>query len=444
MADQNIPVDYQTQLEQLQRRRALAEMLQKQAFQSFQQPTQFAGNVPVKQSPFAHIANALSGFLGQKIGADADTQIGGVRKTLEEDQQKELLSLTQAPDKNAAVAQALASKNPQVRALAASMQKQMQDAAGKAGDALKDRDLSTALRVYRTGQAPGADYQPPAVPGPTFGKEGENPYALIPKVGGGVDLKWAPQGTRVSVDARAAGKEGEMALDVLKADIKERQARALAAKETLSSNAVALDALNQGAQAGGMEGFKQALRKIGQGFGVQADETTSTEQLSMALGNAVLAKARALAPVTAEDVKRLQSILGSVETDPTALVKMLTVYNGIAAKELQDFNRYLKTQSENLTNPHARDLLSGQGIGFEMQAPPGNTTQSLRAIAELMARGGDPSMFAVGGEPIAKGSTFDLPGSGLPEKGAKPQAPIVGLTPQESEELARLRRKYGR
>lgn len=436
MENSYIPPEYAAQLAQLQRQKAMAEMLSQRAMAP--QGTQVITGHAVKNAPLGNIARALTAFMGNRQAGQMDEKLQGILGQVMQARQQAMQGAVSDPT------QAQASMDPMVRALAQSLVKQRQESANKAGDALKDTDINAALGAYRTGTIPGEGYKSPTLGPVEFGKDGDNPYAIIPTKGGGRDFKWAPKGTSVSVDARAPGREHEASLDILKADIKERQARALAAKETLSSNAVALDALNQGAQAGGMEGFKQALRKIGQGFGIQADETTSTEQLSMALGNAVLAKARALAPVTAEDVKRLQSILGSVETDPTALVKMLTVYNGIAAKELQDFNRYLKTQSENLTNPHARDLLSGQGIGFEMQAPPGNTTQSLRAIAELMARGGDPSMFAVGGEPIARDSTFNLPGSGLPEKGAKPQAPIVGLTPQESEELTRLRRKYGR
>lgn len=440
MENSYIPPEYAAQLAQLQRQKAMAEMLSQRAMAP--QGTQVITGHAVKNAPLGNIARALTAFMGNRQAGQMDEKLQGILGQVMQARQQALQGAVANP------AQGQASMDPLVRNLAQALVKQRGERSQAGAKILGEAgQTGAALDVLRSDELPG-EYKPAPYKSPSLdmlaGPDGKKIPVLTNYDKYGVPKATMNQGTQVSVDARAAGKEGEMALDVLKADIKERQARALAAKETLSSNRVALEALNEGAQAGGMEGFKQALRKIGQGFGLAFDETASTEQLAMGLGNAVLAKARALAPVTAEDVKRLQAILGSVDTDPTALVKMLTVYNGIAAKELQDFNRYLKTQSENLTNPHARDLLSGQGIGFEMQAPPGNTTQSLRAIAELMARGGDPSMFAVGGEPIARDSTFNLPGSGLPEKGAKPQAPIVGLTPQESEELTRLRKKYGR
>lgn len=429
-----VPPDMLGEYQKLLRQRQMAQMLFQQAMAP--RPTEVVTGHAVRQSPLSAIARALSMYGGSQGLASADTGLAGLAQKSDEQRRAAIAQFLSDPETQ--YQQAM--QNPATAGMAKEWldkrAKMVSEGAGLIGK--EGGDVASALAALQSQKLPGNWAPPP--PGPVqFGQQGENQYAIIPGTGGKQELKWAPKGTNVSVDARQAGREQEMALASTEADLKERRSRAQAAKETLSANRVALEALNDGAKSGGLEGFKQSLRKVAQGFGIASDDTTPTEQLQMALGNAVLAKARALAPVTAEDVKRLETILGSINTDPQALQKMLAVYNGIAAKELQDYNRYVETQRNSLTNPLARDLFSGAAIGFEMQPPPGNTYQGLRAIQELQSRGGDVSNFAVGGEPIPPGATFKL-GPPPGEKGAAPAASPGQLDPNKVYTIDELRK----
>jgi hypothetical protein len=213
------------------------------------------------------------------------------------------------------------------------------------------------------------------------------------------------------------------ALEEVRPTMKSWQEKAAAAKEAIQANGLALEALSRGAKSGGLEGFKQAVRGVAQGFGIDTEKYTETTELQMALGNAVLANARKLAPVTAEDVKRLEQILGSINTDPAALQKMLTEYNGMAAKTLQDANRYFDTTSGLMPTDFSRGVVQAGGIGHEMIPPPGNTLEALRSLQTLKRQGGDVSQFAVGGEQIPANAQFDIRGP----RSAPSGGPVISL-----------------
>jgi hypothetical protein len=245
--------------------------------------------------------------------------------------------------------------------------------------------------------------------------------ATLGKVGGDTNLD-------LKVDAKQQENADKAAFGLVEPGIKRWQEKATAAKEVIQANGLALDAIGRGAKSGGLEGVKQALRGIAQGFNINTDKYTETTELQMAVGNAILANARKLAPVTGEDIKRLEAILGSVNTDPTALEKMLTEYNGMASKTLQDANRYFGATADNMPTPVSQGQVRNEGIGHEMIPPPGNTSQQMRAIQTLQRQGGDPTGFAIGGNPIEPGAQFNIRG---------PQAPTGSQAPMSLDEYLR-------
>ena len=447
--DQNdipqMPPEYQAQLQQLMRQRQIAQMLMQQNLQP--RETQVISGHAVRQSPLSGIARALMGAQGMSSLNAIDSQSTDVARTMSQAQAEEgkrLFSVFQQNPQQG-VAEAASSKFPQYQKLA----KEWQDALNKrlegAGNAMSTGgDTKGAVQTFQSGQIP-AEYQPKAMPAPVVqqvdGPNGKIPMVVTTDKYGVQDAKLGSGG--VNVTTKIGGKEGEMALDDLKAEKKDRQARAQIAKESLQSNQTALEALSEGAKAGGGEGYKQAIRKAGQAFGFAAPETASTEQLQMGLGDAILRKARALAPVTGEDVVRLEKILGSVNTDPQALNKMLAVYNALAVKELQTYNQWTSHQAANLETPYARDLFKGAGIGYEVQAPPGNQTQQLQAIGELANRGGDISQFGINGQPFEPGAKFDIRGGSQPAAPAQPSKLSPADEKRYQELKARLQKLQG-
>ena len=441
---QGLPPEFEAQLAALMRQRQLGQTMLQQGLQ--QTPTQFT------PGPYSHavpqgmgqgLVKALSAYLGGQQSNKAEQGMFDIQGQAANQEAGELSALTHASDRNRALAQALASRNPRVRAFAAAQQKFWQDQAGKTAEVLKESDVPAAVRAAQ-GQLPGMDYQQPSLGDVEIKSEGADKYAIIPGRGGKREFKWAPRPPQLSVDARQQTQELGAGLSTIEADLKERKVRAEGAKGVLSSNTMALEALNRGAQAGGLGGFKQVVRKTLQGFGINLPETAETEELSMALGNALLENAKKLYPVSNVDMASLREMLGSVNTDPTALMKMLTTFNGIAAKELQDYNRWVEAQSNTLTNPRAQDMVRNANIGFETQAPPGSQVQQLRSIQELTKRGGDPSQFQIGGKPIEPGAQFDIRGAGIPSQTPGASSGGGPLTPEEQRRYDELRRKYGR
>jgi len=421
-----LPPEYQAEVQKLMRQQQMAQAMQQSSLQRLNRPTQFSGQYAVKNSPIAAIADALGMYLGGKQVEAADTGIADVAKRYETSTSEEIGRLNQAQDPSV-VKSFRGSMNPRVRAVAEAMIKQQMDVAGKGADVLKDSNPAAALEALRSGSLP-SQYTPPNLKQPEV-RWIDDPNTPGKKIAQTLNYDkfglgkatLGTQGSTVSVDARQAGREQEMAFDATKTGLKSRQEKAEVAKQTLFSTRGALEAINDGAKSGGLEGWKLAGKKWLQGIGVPTENITSTEELAMAMGNQVLAKARALAPVTGEDVKRLEAILGSINTDPQALQKMLAITESIAMRELQDYNKYLAAKEGAMTDPTARAALAGEGIGYEPLPPGGNTQQGLRSIQELQKRGGDVSQFAVGGQPIPADARFDIRGPAAPMPGAPPK-----------------------
>lgn len=384
----NLPPEFLAEIQRYQRQQQMAQALQMQGMQGGNRPTEMVSGHAIKQSPLAALLPALQMYIGGKKGAEAGVGLADVQQraaTASQTESGDLAKLFQS-DPKSAIAQALAAKFPQNRKLGEDWGKQYQDRVNQWAGAVKDTDPAAAGGAI-AGQNVPSQWAPPPVPPAQFGTSPSGkPYAIDYNRKGEGSLKYEPTETKVTTNVtnKIPGMEGQAVLDSLQQDLKLRRDRAQIAKESLGHNKTAREALAKGAQSGGGEGIKQSIRKVAQAFGVEAPATAPTEQLQMALGNAVLAKARALAPVTGEDVKRLEAILGSVNTDPTALTQMLEIYDQLSIRELETFNQYIDHQSKNLETPYARDLFRGQGIGYSVPkiepiAPPGKPENGVQA-----------------------------------------------------------------
>lgn len=435
-----LPPEYQTQLQKLLRQRQIAEYFQNQALQ--QKPTEVVSGYAVRQSPLASIAKALAGGYGAYRTGQIDEQIGGVQSQAAQARQDELrrlvgLSLPQR------AALGLTSRDPAVQKMAQTWQEQASKAAEAGGKALIDSgDAKTGLGVLGSGQIPG-DYTPPPPRKMETGEIAGNPYGLTYDNKGNPTLKFAPKGIQVNLP----GRQAELAFDTAKEDIKGWKLKADTAINLLNSNRTALEALNEGAQAGGGEGFKQAVRKVAQAFGMQDAATAPTDKLAASLGDAVLHEVAKLRPASDKDIQFLQQLKGSINTDPSALVQMLTVANAISFRDLQNFHKYMdEGVGNNLADPTVQNLFKAGKIGYDIPQPFGSQAQKMRMLQELQARGGDVSGFKVGDEPISPDAKFNIGNNALlpPQLANKvPGGNQAPLTPAEQAEYEALRKRFG-
>jgi hypothetical protein len=417
-----VPLEYASQLEALASRRKLAQALQAQSLQPIQVPQY--GPMASKLSPLAPLGQALATYLNQRNIFAADTERQKTLADVQAGGQREMGEVLGMSDPQARIAAALTSSYPGIRQQATVWQKARDSNLQEGAKAIAGQDPTTAMQMLSSGQFPQAPYTTP-VPAPIeFGQSGEDRYALVPQPGGKRDFSWARRPDRVEVNTRLPTKEGETALSIGESSLKERRASAQAARSSLDAIQTAFGALEQGAASGGGESVIQALRKAAQAFGVNLPGTASADELRAALGEGVLAVARKLAPVTQNDVALLEQIKGSLNTDPSALSRMLSTTYAIGMRDVQDYHRWLKEKQGTAATDYLRNAFAGEGVGLELPPlrAPENTVLSI--IQELQRRGGDTSGFTTpDGQPIR----FNLSGNADLNPRIVPPAP-AGVT----------------
>lgn len=366
-----VGLDYQQEIEDAMRRKSIAQAMQQQFMQGQQQSFVPGGTgtpIAVKQGGLGSLAQALTGVVAQGQIGQADARIYGARQADAAEGQKQLAEFMANPDKNAAIAKALASNRADIRAFALEQQKRRQEQVHQFGQAVKDVDAQGAGRAISTGTLP-TDYVAPKPGDIQFRTQGDSTVAIIPGVNNKTELKFAPKGVQVNMP----NKISDAALAENTAELKSKKEAYDLGRETVNSAQKAVTALEAGAKVGGGEGLKQYLRQAVQAVGGSAEGLTETTQLSQALGDAILANARKLAPVTKTDIGQLQDILGSVNTDPTALSRALAWQVAHGMKAMTDFNTFMDTQDKlinDVKNPDQADALktiyAGQRTGRDM------------------------------------------------------------------------------
>lgn len=356
-----IPLEYQAPLKRAERKRAIAQQMAQMAMKA--NPTQMVSGMAVKQSPVEHLVKALAGYLGFRGLSQADELEEASLGKYSRDSAADLAAVQQkaAPsqrtvrdpgaildkdftqgdeslptkveavpgDVRGAVAQALASRFPQTRALGANMQKDRSERVKQIADALKERDPLSAARLIQSGnlEDPLPGLPQPAI---TFGKTPEGKeYAATTDVKGQPSVRFAPVPSSTNVAVNTAPRLG--------AKVNEQQAGhfayggkgredADAIEKSMQTTQETLQALTRNpAMGAGAEGF-QVLRKWAEVLGADMkDITTNTEQMKMLLGERALAAlgGKLGAQVSDADRKFIMENLGQINSDPEAVRRIL-------------------------------------------------------------------------------------------------------------------------
>ena len=299
------------------------------------------------------------------------------------------------PDRKAAIASMLAHKNPQLQAFG-NEQQAREDERLKAVAELQGKfDAPGAINTYLGGDPNSARGLKGPVPristwkDPATGKE--HPYFLNPGEGG-VDKATSfgmPSSVSVSADARTQEAEGKGLIEANIKGLAEGKEKAQVAQASIANASRVIDGLEKGAKVGGGQSPLQAAREWGKTFfGLDIPETGITAETRAALGQAVLDNARKLAPVTAEDVRRLEKMLGSIETDPAALPALMAWQT---AKGLKAIQEYEKQSGMLASDSKFGNQYAALGVGAGMpQVLRGPLAWKMQVLQELQREGGDP------------------------------------------------------
>ena len=298
------------------------------------------------------------------------------------------------PDKKAAIAKMIASMNPGLQAFGREQQTREDERLKTVAEMQAKISAPDAIATYLAGDpnmARGSQFPEPTVssaPGP----DGRSvPYLVNTMEGGrkqGTSIG-LPSNVSVAADAKLQQAEGE---DLIRANIKglaEGKEKAQIAQASIANASRVIDGLEKGAKVGGGQGPLQTVREWGKTFfGLDIPETGVTAETRAALGQAVLDNARKLAPVTAEDVRRLEKMLGSIDTDPAALPALMAWQTAKSLKVLQDY----EAQSGKLSADSKfgnQYVALGTGVGMP-QVLRGPMQWKMQVLQELQREGGDP------------------------------------------------------
>jgi hypothetical protein len=432
------PPEFASKLSRIQRQQAISQALLQNSLTP--KGTEVISGRAVRQSPLEHIARLLTGGISAYNLRKGDEEAGDIQGQIAQARQQQVDALLANP---ASADQGMGNPDPMIRDIAKEFAgRRAKRLEGFAG-VLKDSNPEAAARAFQTGEIPTEQYQAPDMPKPEFGTDPQgNNYVLTRNRKGEVEVKFAPKPMTITNNAPA---QRGVAYDSIKPQVAERQTEANVARDAISANRTALEALNEGAKSGSAGKFFQSVRKVAGAFGVDPEGKVPTEKLAMALGENILANARKLAPVTENDLKLLEDIKGSLNTEPQNLVRMLEIMNAVGVKNLQDFGGYIDDVTSGM-EPEFQGILRGQKRGYEVPNLPGNQVQQFRTLQEMQARGADVSQFRdPSGMQIPPDARFDIRGTGLPPQPGGAPAPISpasGLSPQEAEELRILRERF--
>lgn len=442
--DMNLPIEYQQQIEQALRKKKLAEMLQERSM-NYQGP-QPMGPVAVKQSMFSTLANALGGVGGAYMAGKAGDDVNKVRGQYAQDEAADVASLTGMPELDAIKA-GTNSKFSRSREIAKTMQTQAEKRRELKAGVYKDGGQTTqALQTL--------DGTPVSAPEPLKQPEVKwitDPNGkIIPQVTnydvrGQGKVNLGSQGSNTSITNTMPGKEGEISLERESADLKDMQAKARAAQSTLANAERLTKVLEEGASVGGQAGTKQAARKLFQAFGIQTDESGPTDSARSLLGKGLLENAKQLGiNPTDTDAKRIEQIVGTIDTDPASLPQLIAWMSGGAHKTLQDFGEFVNVKRKGQGAQKYPGLYDTLDIGIKQpESLFGPTELQVRILEALKQSGGDISKFQDKTGPVAANSTFTLGKPGA----IAPKDPVVDNSPLSPDELKRyndLKKKFGR
>ena len=473
-----MPTDLMEEMEQERLRKQMALALLKKL--QDQNPTQGWERMAImpKLSKVGALAGAVSQNLAAGDAAAADQRMAGIRQQADQAYQQGVSGFAGAGDKNAEIAKLMSSNHPALRAFAAEQAKIQRELAEK--EAERKRHLAQAFMpiaaeagrpevaasVGQTGVIP--DNFSAKAPPPVTTRQFPNPadptkplVALVRTDQKGQEFPTPfPGSTNVSMTTRLAGEEGKLNLEREQADLTARQTAAKTGMQNLQLAQRVKNLIRDGAQAGGFQSALQMARKFASTFGVVVPETGFTDELRSALGERILKDAKALGPNPSNrDAEIIAQIVGSIDTDPMAIMNLTAVMEARALKDLGDFKEFLNIKRTDTTNP---GLYNTADVGIQGPNQIAGTLPYKIKVAQMLAQQGIPpaqitSLVGLKEEdlpPVDADMGFNLQSYVGPGRGplaAKPrqESPAAlkddtPLTPEEMKRLEELRRKHGR
>jgi hypothetical protein len=324
------------------------------------------GRMAAKANPMEAVVKALGMYMGGKNLGALDQEQAGLSGQIESQQ---------------AAARAAAQKQELIKALVT---------------ATGPRATPDSVRNTLVNQDPAAMqfHTPSIVPHQINGASG----VLETNPQGDQSFKYEPKAQSVTVHT---GAKVDDAIDIGQVQaFQKRLVEDLPSTRNVIRNSIAsVDLLDQGAKAGGGQSVFQAIRKFGQGFGVDVPETGLTDQLRTALGENILAEARKLAPVTGNDVILLQKLIGSIDTDPQSLREIASI---MLAKSLmtQDLHNQEVERARSVTSASPKKY---DALKFERgDMPVRNQALVARAYQIMQEAGHDMSKYTFDGKPVSE------------------------------------------
>lgn len=438
-----LPVDMQSEADRIRQRQQIAQMLMQAAMQ--QQGTQMLGPVAVRQSPFAGLARAAAGAWGGYQAGKTPEELRAVQMRAFTEGQGELEKLQQMDDPQARIAAASASRFPGIRQQAATWAKDEGENRRGAVKGLFDVGLPDAgLALARTGRWQDTTIPDPKAPQVFRTPEGRIDYAIDYNRAGVPSIKLGTPGTQVNVENRMAGREGELELTRQSEELSTRQKQAQTAMSELATAKRLNTLYEEGLRTGGGESLFQVARKVGSALGVDIPATGMTDSARNLLGERLLARAKALGSNPSEgDAKRIAEIVGTIDTDPTAIGKMNAWISAQALKSLQDFNEFVRVKQSGARGPID---YSTAAVGVRMPTGLfGDQRYQLGIMQALQEAGGDITQFTgPDGRPFAPDTQFRISSRAMrPGPATATPAKPADMSDADWQELLRLRQQMG-
>lgn len=332
---------------------ALALMKQLQGGAPQPQQTRILAKTPLS----AMLLNVGAQGLAQNNLSQADKQIGDIAKAQQNAYSSGASELLGSPDKKAAIAKALASNNPMLRALAQAQEKAMIEAEQKALDRANTRAnaivpvmgdrgmISEAAEVARTGNVPQGIQAPAPVP-PVFGEttlpSGKTvPTTVNTNLKGQQTGTMGAQGNETKIilpsqqqETAAAKAFGEDSPKVLK----ETRASAEKAIQGLESSGRILSILKDPeVMTGAFAEPRLLLAKVGNLLGITGPEAIGqTQSLMSELANQTLAQVRRLPGAITEKERPFleMAAAGKLDYTPEAMRRLAEIAQIASHNEL--------------------------------------------------------------------------------------------------------------
>lgn len=432
-----LPMELQSEVENLQRRRQLAQAMLMQAMQPRQQ--QMVGPVAVRQSPLVGILQGLGGAMGGYFDAQAARQGRELQQKAFQEGTAELGDIQKLPTVQERIGRAMVSRFPGIRGMGAQWQKDFNENRRAGAKTLGDVGMpGEALTML--------DLDPGMVPPPKQPVLGQTPQgqttvtnysrAGVPTmnvVGGGININ-------------LPGKEKEMALERESKELTTRQEQARTAMADLAQTQRLVQLYERGLRTGGGEETFQAARQFFSAFGLDFPTGPLSSEAKTVFSERVANRIKEFGVTpTDADRKFVEQMVGTLNTSPEAVANLMAWTTAKALKGLQDFQDFVSVKRGAAGDNRA--IYDTADVGIRM--PPalfGPSNFQASVLQSLQQGGGDVTRFndPVTNRPMEANTQFDIRGSAIPaRKPATPSAQKPPNMPQRDwDRLQELEKRY--